>query len=99
LNSYVLQTLNRDLTRGEKNNPALFKRLTDLQDANAKATKELIGLQRELGKLERNEESLGALKRHYIETKEKRDQEKEIELEAELFEMAKQNSRYLGFTN
>lgn len=101
LNSYAMQRLNREIT-GEgkgKTNPVLVKRLTELQDSNAKTTKELIGLQKELGKLERNEESLGALKRRYVEVKEKRDSEKEVELETKLFEMTKKNSRYLGFVS
>jgi len=99
-NSYVMQTLNREISRGKQSTkPVLFKRLTELQDTNAKATKELIGLQKELGKLERNEESLGALKRQYVKAKEGRNLEAEVEMEEQLFEMAKKNSRYLGFVN
>lgn len=100
VNSYAMQRLNREIASGKKTtNPVLVKRLTELQDSNARTTKELIGLQKELGKLERNEESLGALKRRYVEVKEKRDPESEVKLEAELFEKAKKNSQYLGFVN
>lgn len=99
-NSYAMQNLNREIARGKKTaKPILLKRLTELQDASARATKELIGLQKELGKLERNEESLSALKRQYIKVKESRDPGAELEMEEKLFEMAKKNSRYLGFAN
>lgn len=99
-NSYAMQNLNREIARGKKTaKPILLKRLTELQDASARATKELIGLQKELGKLERNEESLSALKRQYLKVKESRDPGAELEMEEKLFEMAKKNSRYLGFVN
>ena len=100
LNSYVMQKLNRDITHGQKTpKPVLLKRLNELQDSNAKATKELIGLQKELGKLERNEESLGALKRQLVKVKEARNPGAEAEMEARLFELTLKNSRYLGFAN
>lgn len=100
LNSYVMQKLNREVTHGQKTaKPVLLKRLNELQDANAKGTKELIGLQNILGKLERNEESLGALKRQYLKVKEARDPGAEAKMEAELFELTLKNSRYLGFEN
>jgi len=100
VNSYAMQRLNREIAAGKKTtNPVLIKRLTELQDSNAKTTKELIGLQKELGKLERNEESLSALKRRYLEARKDRDAGEEAEREAKLFEMTKNNSRYLGFVN